>query len=122
MMTYIKEIRGITPTAVSTAGQIIEVDMGSYGVPTGIEIVRVTIKQTSGSAPHFVFSVGNKSGFATGTVYEKYLSGSTDSTGILDETDVAAFCMTSDSGKLYLKFLPDAGSDNLYMYSVMYRR
>lgn len=122
MMTYIKEIRGTTPTAVSTAGEVIEVDMGSYGVPTGIEIVRVIVKQTSGSAPHFVFSVGNKAGFATGTVYEKYLSGSTDTTGILDEADVAAFCMTSDSGKLYLKFLPDSGSDNFYMYSVMYRR
>lgn len=122
MMTYIKEIRGTTPTAVSTAGEVIEIDMGSYGVPTGIEIVRVTVKQTAGSAAHFVFSVGNKAGFATGTVYEKYLSGSTDTTGILDEADVAGFCMTSDSGKLYLKFLPDSSSDNFYMYSVMYRR
>lgn len=121
-MTYIKEIRGITPTPITTAGEIIEVDMGSYGTSTGIEIVRVTVKQTSGSAAHFVFSVGNKAGFATGTVYEKYLSGSTDTTGILDEADVSGFCMTSDSGKLYLKFLPDSGSDNLYMYSVMYRR
>jgi hypothetical protein len=121
-MTYIKEIRGTTPTAVSTAGVIIEVDMGSYSVPTGIEIVRVTVKQTAGSASNFIFSIGNKSGFGTGTVYEKYLSGSTASSGILDETDVAAFCMTSDAGKLYLKFLPDAGSDNFYMYSVMYRR
>lgn len=122
MMTYIKEIRGITSVPVTTAGDTLEIDMGSYGVPTGIEIVRVTVKQTSGSAAHFIFSIGNKAGFATGTVYEKYLSGSTDTTGILDEADVSAFCMTSDGGKLYLKFLPDAGSDNVYMYSVMYRR
>ena len=121
-MTYIKEIRGITPTAITTAGGAIEIDMGSYGISTGIEIVRVTVKQTSGSAANFIFSVGNKTGFATGTVYEKYLSGSTSTTGILDESDVSGFCMTSDSGKLYLKFLPDSGSDNLYMYSVMYRR
>jgi len=122
MISYIKEIRGITPGTITTAGLTIEVDMGSYGTPTGIEIVRVTVKQTAGSAPHFIFSVGNKAGFATGTVHEKYLSGSTDTTGILDESDVAAFCMTSDSGKLYIRFLPDAGSDNVYMYSVMYRR
>jgi hypothetical protein len=121
-MTYIKEVRGLLTTPVTTAGQTIEIDMGSYGTSTGIEIVRVIVKQTAGSAAHFIFSVGNKAGFATGTVYEKYLSGSTDSTGILDEADVAAFCMTSDSGKLYFKFLPDAGSDNIYMYSVMYRR
>lgn len=122
MMTYIKEIRGTTPTAVSTAGAVIEIDMGSYSVPTGIEIVRVTVKQTAGSASNFVFSIGNKSGFVTATVQEKYLSGSTASSGILDEADVSGFCMTSDSGKLHLKFLPDSGSDNFYMYSVMYRR
>lgn len=121
-MTYIKEIRGITPTSITTAGEIIEIDMGSYGVSTGIEIVRVTVKQTYGSATNFIFSVGNKTGFATGTVYEKYLSGSTATSGILDESDLAGFCMTSDSGNLYLRFLPDSGSDNVYMYSVMYRR
>lgn len=119
---YIKEIRGVTPTAISSAGEIIEIDGLSYGVPTGIEIVRVTVKQTAGSAANFVFSIGNKAGFSTATVHEKYLSGSTASSGILDESDVSAFCMTSDSGKLYFKFTPDAGSDNYYMYSIMYKR
>ena len=119
---YIKEIRGITQTPITSAGEIIEIDGLTYGVPTGIEIVRVTVKQTAGSASNFIFSIGNKSGFATSTVYEKYLSGSTASSGILDESDVSAFCMTSDNGKLYFKFTPDAGSDNYYMYSVMYKR
>jgi hypothetical protein len=119
---YIKEIRGTTPTPISSSGEIIEIDGGSYGVPTGIEIVRVTVKQTAGSASNFIFSIGNKSGFSTLTVHEKYISGSTASSGILDEADVAGFCMTSDNGKLYFKFLPDAGSDNYYMYSIMYRR
>jgi hypothetical protein len=119
---YIKEIRGVTPTAISSAGEILEVDGLSYGIPTGIEIVRVTVKQTAGSASNFSFSIGNKAGFITSTVHEKYLSGSTASSGILDESDVSAFCMTSDAGKLYFKFLPDAGSDNYYMYSIMYKR
>jgi hypothetical protein len=119
---YIKEIRGITQTPITSSGEIIEIDGSTYGVPTGIEIVRVTVKQTAGSASNFIFSIGNKAGFATSTVYEKYLSGSTASSGILDESDVSAFCMTSDSGKLYFKFLPDAGSNNYYMYSIMYKR
>lgn len=119
---YIKEIRGVTPTAISSSGQIIEIDGLSYGIPTGIEIVRVTVKQTAGSASNFSFSIGNKAAFATSTVHEKYLSGSTVSSGILDESDVSGFCMTSDDGKLYFKFSPDAGSDNYYMYSIMYKR
>lgn len=119
---YIKEIRGITPTAISSSGEIIEIDGGTYGVPTGIEIVRVTVKQTAGSASNFVFSIGNKAGFSTLTVHEKYISGSTAASGMLDETDVSAFCMTSDNGKLYFKFTPDAGSNNYYMYSIMYKR
>ncbi len=119
---YIKEIRGLTSDAISTPSETIEIDCGSYGVPTGIEIVRVTVKQTAGSATNFSFSIGNKAGFATSTVHEKYLSGSTVSSGILDESDVSAFCMTSDGGKLYFKFSPDAGSDNYYMYSIMYKR
>jgi len=119
---YIKEIRGTTPTAISSSGETIEIDGGTYGIPTGIEIVRVTVKQTAGSASNFVFSIGNKAGFSTSSVHEKYLSGSTASSGILDESDVSAFCMTSDGGKLYFKFLPDAGSNNYYMYSIMYKR
>lgn len=122
MTQYIKEIRGITQSPASSSGQIIEVDVANYGIPLGIEIVRVTVKQTAGSASNFVFSIGNKAGFSTLTVHEKYLSGSTASSGILDESDVSAFCMTSDGGKLYLKFLPDAGSNNYYMYSIMYKR
>ena len=118
----IKEIRGITHSAIPSSGGTVEIDMAGYGFSMGIEIVRVTVKQTSGSASNFIFSIGNKEAFSTGTVHEKFLSGSTSSSGILDESDVAGFCMTSDSGKLYFKFLPDSGSDNIYMYSVMYRR
>jgi hypothetical protein len=121
-MNAIKEIRGTTSTAISTAGEPITIDMASYAIPFGLEIVRVTVKQTAGSASNFIFSVGNKDGFEAGSVHEKYLSGSTASSGILDESDVAAFCMTSDAGKLYFKFLPDSGSDNYYMYSIVYRR
>ncbi len=119
---YIKEIRGTTPTAISSSGEIIEIDGGTYGVPTGIEIVRVTVKQTAGSASNFVFSIGNKAAFSTSSVHEKYLSSSISSSGILDETILSAFCMTSDSGKLYFKFVPNSGSDNYYVYSIMYRR
>jgi hypothetical protein len=117
----IRELRGYTATPVGTSGLVIEVDCASYGVSTGIEIVRVIVQQTAGTGS-FTFSIGNKSGFVTKSVNEKYLSASTAYNVTLDETNLAAFCTTSDNGKLYFKFLPASGSNNTYTYSVMYRR
>ena len=119
---YIRELRGTTPTPISTPGETIEINTLSYDVPTGIEIVRVMVKQTAGSATNFTFSIGNKSGYTSGTIDEKYLSGSVASSGILDEADVSAFCVTSSNGRLYFTFSPDSGSDNIYEYSIVYRR
>ena len=119
---YIKELRGTTPSAVTSSGTYLEVDLGTYGKGIGIEIVRISVKQNSGSAVTFVFSVGNEESFSTNSIHEKYLSSSISSTGMLDETSLSTFCATSDSGKLYLKFLPNTGSDNYYSYSIMYKR
>ena len=118
---FIRELKGVTPTPITTAGETIEIDTASYGVSTGIEIVRVTIQQTAG-AGNFVFSIGNKADFVTGSIYERYLSALTAYNVTLDESDIASFTTTSSAGKLYFRFTPDAGSDNIYTYSVMYRR
>lgn len=116
----IKEKRGVTPNSV-LAGGIFELDMNSYGKAYGLEICRVIVKQISGSAANFQFSIGDTSNFATGTIHEKYLSVLTASAGILDETALAAFTMTGDTGKLYCNIDPDAGADNVYVYSIMYK-
>ena len=117
----IRELRGSTPTAVDTSGLDIEIDCASYGVSTGIEIVRVIVQQTAGTGS-FIFSIGNKPSFVTKSISENYLSASTAYNATLDESDLAAFCTTSSNGKLYFRFLPASGSDNMYSYSVIYRR
>ena len=119
---YIRELRGTTPSAVTSSGSYLEVDLGTYGKPIGIKIVRITVKQNSGSATNFVFSIGNTENFTTGSIHEKYLSSSISSSGILDETSIAAYCMSNDYGKLFLKILPNSGSNNLYSYSIMFER
>lgn len=116
----IHEFRGTTPP-LSTSNSEVEIDIQNYGRPRSIEVVRVTVEQISGSAANYQFSIGSRSGFATYSIHEKYLSTAAASTDILDETDVSAFMSSSDDGKLYFKFSPDAGSDNVYVYSVMYR-
>ena len=118
---FIRELRGVTPTPITTAGDTIEIDAASYGISTGIEIARVTVQQTTGTG-NFVFSIGNKENFVTGSISERYLSGSTAYNITLDESDIACFTTTSGDGKLYFRFTPDAGSNNIYTYSVMYRR
>jgi hypothetical protein len=119
---YIRELRGTTPSPVTTSGSYLEIDVGSYGKPLGMEIVRISVKQTAGSATNFIFSIGNKENFTTNSIHEKYLSTSISSSGVLDETSISAYCMSSDSGKLYFKILPNSGSDNEYVYSIMFKR
>ena len=119
---FIKELRGTTPSPITSSGCYLEVDLRSYEKPLGIEIVRISVKQNSGSATNFVFSIGNEENFTTNSIHEKYLSNSVSSSGMLDETAISAYCMSSDSGKIYLKFLPNSGSDNYYSYSIMFKR
>ena len=117
----IRELRGHTSTPLSTSVHDLELDMKTYGTSVGIEIVRVMVQQTAGSAAHFTVSIGTRTEFVTGTIHEKYLSTSTLSSGILDST-ISKFLLSSDDGKIILRIVPDAGADNYYSYSIMYKR
>ncbi len=121
-MSFIRSIQGSTPTAIaSPAGGEIEIDLKTYSTPIGIQIVRIMVEQISGSASNFYFSIGDKAGFTTGSIHEHYLSANTASaTGIA--VDVSRYMLSSISGKIYFKFLPDASADNLYAYSIVYLR
>lgn len=116
----IREIGGYTSAIASPSGEVV-IDMHSYGTAFGIEIVRIMIDQTAGSGTTFIFSIGDVSGFVTGSIHEKYLSGVTAAATTLDVT-VSKFMRANSSGKLYFRFTPDAGADNVYSYSVMYKR
>ena len=116
----IREVRGNT-VALSSPRTLVEVDMSTYGTPIGIEIVRVMAHQTSGSGTTFTLAIGNKAAFAASSISQKYISGSTASSAVLDDT-VSKHTIVSDDGKLYLAFTPNTGSDNIYAFSVMYQR
>ncbi len=116
----IQEFRGTTDP-ISSPSEEVEIDILNYGKPKGFEIVRVSVKQDSGSAGSFQFSIGNRPNFVSGDITEKYLSSSIVSSSILDETDVSVFLYSNINGKIYFRFAPDTGSDNVYSYSVMYK-
>lgn len=120
------EKSGTTNPTVSSSTEI-ELDMESSGYGLTIEILRVMVKHVSGSAANFTVSIGNASGFTSGSINEKYVSANTAVASLLDDpvaskTTVSGFCSTSSSGKLYIKFAPNTGSNNSFSYSVMYRR
>lgn len=116
----IREITETTASISAPSGEI-EIDMASYGTPYGIEIVRIMIDQTAGSGTTFVFSIGDKASFVTGSIHEKYISGVTAAATTLDAT-VSKFMRVNNSGKIYFRFAPDAGVNNVYSYSVMYKK
>lgn len=122
-MTMMRLFEKTAITSADIDGTVeIELDMETGGYSASVEIVRVTAQHLAGSAATFQVSIGNVSGFVAGSINQKYLSGVTVVATTLDEADTSAYCVTSSNGKLYLKFLTSAGSDNQFAYSIMYKR
>ena len=125
-MIRLFEKAGTTSANIGAATEV-ELDMETNDHGAALEILRVMVKHVSGSAANFTVRIGNTSGFANGSINQKYLSGSTAVGGMLDDSVVnkansSGFCTTTSSGKLYIKFGPDAGGNNSFTYSIMYRR
>jgi len=122
-MTMMRLFEKTATTTADIDGTVeIELDMETGGYSASVEIVRVTAQHLAGSAATFQVSIGNITGFVAGSINQKYLSGVTAVANTLDESDTSAYCVTSTSGKLFLKFLTSAGSDNQFAYSIMYKR
>lgn len=117
----IRETRGHNTSAITTTDHDIIIDLKTYGTPIGIEVVRVMVQQTSGSAASFIVSIGTRANFTTGSIHQKYLSSSTLAAVTLDDT-VSKYMLSADDGKIYLRILPNTGSDNFYSYSIMFKR
>jgi len=121
MSNRIFEVSGITTADFSDVSEL-EIDLKqAAGEIACIEIVRVISKFEGGSATEYQVFIGNQAGFADDSVESKYQGGVTLVADIFDESDLRAYGNTSSDGKLYVRFSPDAGSDNQFSYSIAYR-
>lgn len=118
-------ITGETDANIGLASEI-EIDLDTMGRGVTIEIVRVMVKHISGSARHFHMSIGNAAGYTNETVSNLYLNGPVNVSNLLDEplsnsTTKCGFGHTSSSGKLYIRFAPNTGSNNKFSYAIYYK-
>ena len=107
--------------AASVTSQALATEITLQVDPNGprlVEIKRVMVKRSAGTATTFQPVIGNVAGFTTDTVNEKYKAASTAVADLLDETNITGFCKTDAAGNLYLRLAPDAGADNALQYAV----
>lgn len=121
MGTRIFEVSGITTADFSAASELEITLREAAGELACIEIMRVMAKFEAGSATEYQVSIGNEPNFLEYSMEQKYLGTATLIAETFDESDVRAYGNTSIDGKIYIRFTPNAGSDNQFSYSISYR-
>lgn len=117
VLEYMREITGTSSSTAAATEVTIQVDTNKRAV----EILRIMVDWSAGSAATFTPSIGNSATFVTGSINEKYLGTATAIANLFDVSGIGGFCETDSSGKLYLRFAPSAGADNTFSYSVCLR-
>jgi len=99
------------------AGTRLAIETG--GEVTLVQVLRVKLKRTAGTAASFTPRVFSTSGGASGTVAQQFVGSSTVIADLFDVVCTGVFFDTDATGKLYLEPGPNAGSDNAFDYEVV---
>lgn len=86
-----------------------------------VQIERVKVKHTAGSAANIAPRIHSATGGAAAAFSQEFAASSVAVASICDVVADGVICQTDASGKLYLIVAPDAGSDNAVSYAVAYR-
>lgn len=86
-----------------------------------VQIERVKVKHTSGTAANIAPRIHSATGGAAAAFSQEFAASSVAVASICDVVADGVICQTDASGKLYLIVAPDAGSDNAVSYAVAYR-
>ncbi len=120
-------ITGVTEPVIGASTEI-ELSLESGGKGACIEILRVMARHTSAHSGSFKYtvSIGNQSGFLDSTINNIYKSAEVNHNQFLDDavsnsTSKSGFAHISSDGKIYVRFSPTVGSDNVFEYSIYYK-
>lgn len=94
------------------------IDVGG-GIAT-INILRIKLKHTAGSAASFVPRVYNVSGGTSGSIDMQFEGSSTVVANLFDVATTGVVFKTDTAGQFYLEPGPNAGADNDFSYEVAY--
>ncbi len=94
------------------------IDTGG-GIAT-VNIIRVKLDHTAGSAVSFVPRIYNVSGGAAGTLAQQFEGSSTSVAALFDVVASGVVFQTDPGGQFYLEPGPNAGVDNNFSYDLYY--
>lgn len=86
-----------------------------------VQVLRVKVKHTGGSAANIAPRIHSATGGAAAAFSQEFAASSVAVASICDVAAEGVICNTDAAGKLYLIVAPDAGADNAVSYSVAYR-
>lgn len=106
--------------SVTNYGLNTRLPVGAGGGFTYVNIVRIKLKQTAGSAANFTPRIYSVSGALAGSISQQFAG---TVTAVADLFDVAADgCVfrTDATGQFYVEPGPNAGVDNAFDYEIYY--
>ena len=86
---------------------------------TLVQVLRVKLKRTAGTAASFTPRIYSTSAGAIGTVAQQFAGSSTVVADLFDVVASGVLFDTDTVGKLYLEPGPNAGADNAFDYEVV---
>jgi len=94
------------------------IDTGG-GIAT-VNVLRVKVKRTAGTAATFTPRLYNLSGAAAGSINMQFEGSSTAVATLFDVACAGVVFQTDTSGQFFLEPGPNAGSDNSFTYEISY--
>ncbi len=89
------------------------------GESTLVQVLRIKLQRTAGTATTFTPRVFSTSGGTAGTVAQQFVGSSTAIADLFDVVCTGVLFDADAGGKLYLEPGPNAGSDNAFSYEVV---
>ena len=89
------------------------------GASSLVQVLRVKLQRTAGTAATFTPRIYSTSGGAAGTVAQQFVGSSTAVADLFDVVASGVIFDTDAGGKLYLEPGPNAGADNAFSYEVV---
>lgn len=119
-VTTYNEIQIASGTA-SSVGASTEIELTLADSVHTVEVLRVKVKHTSGSAASFTPRLHSATGGTANAMSQEFAASSTLVADLCDVEAQGVICQTNATGKLYLLPVPNTGSNNVFSYTVTYR-
>jgi hypothetical protein len=110
----------IATGSVTNYGATSQLPIGAGSGFTFINVVRIKLKRTAGTAASFTPRLYDLSGAAAGSIDMQFEGSSTAVANLFDAATTGCVFRTNASGQFFLEPGPNAGADNAFNYEIYF--